>query len=166
MQDDTRDPPAWKLVAIVILWTLAWPAFAIFNLWGARRFYWINLKAYGWKHRVVSDGIEAWRKGEPAVSIPWTELAKARWVSHSVSSMASGPEDYFAVDIRARGVALSELQPAGNLASLFHEVSQRFPEPKIVDGGRDFGLANWLLMMLWTAALCLGLVIYFHAPLR
>lgn len=56
------------------------------------RFASLRWRARGWTFRLLDDGVELIRFGEPAHTLRSADLAGARWMSRSIHTMASGFE--------------------------------------------------------------------------
>ena len=155
MRDDppAGSPLSWKDWLLLPARLLAWPAVIAPSLWRARRFHRVARQASGWRHQIVPDGVEVWTEDEPPKLIPWAEFRKARWLVHTSPSMASGEEQFYAVELSEEGVALCGY--AEDLLPLLKVLCERAPQPKLEDGGRTLGAAGWLLTMLWLGTVVL-----------
>lgn len=90
--DPTQDPPAWRLGLLVFGSLLVFPILILPRTLRVLRFAALRRRARGWTFRLLDDGVEVVRSGEPARTLRFAELAGARWMSRSIHTTASGFE--------------------------------------------------------------------------
>ena len=92
LADPTQDPPAWKRRLQVFGVLLVFPILILPRTLRVLRFASLRWRARGWTFRLLDDGVEIVRAGEPARTLRFADLRGARWISRSVHTMASGFE--------------------------------------------------------------------------
>jgi hypothetical protein len=137
------------LMLLAVLSLLAWPVFLAYEAFHSARFARVVRKARGKKFELAEHGIRV-HGGTATQEVSWDELAAARWLRHIEPSMASGPEEYLAVEVPKKGVALSD--DAGDLQLILTELTRRNLAPQVAHGGKAAGMGGFLLTLIWLGA--------------